>query len=107
MISTRESALRETSYPDSMKHIEMHNRGALLHITDAAFIFFVQLEVSCKRILKPQLIKTYKKEAVSVARKLVKTDCAVKRAWEAFIQTTITKEVEGMQCHVQFCYMQF
>ncbi len=69
-----------------MKHKEIHNRGALLHITDAVFIFYVQLEVSCKRILKPHLIKTYKKEAVSVARKLVKADCAVKRVWEALIQ---------------------
>ena len=67
MISTRESALRETAYPDSLKHIELHNRGALVHVTDAVFLFFVHLEICCKRILKADLITKHRKDAVSVA----------------------------------------
>lgn len=95
MISTRESVLRETAYPDSLKHIELHNRGALVHVTDAVFLFFVQLEICCKRILKKNLITMHNKDAVSVARNLMKNDFSVKRAWESMFQNKVTKAIGG------------
>lgn len=96
MISTRESVLRETAYPDSLKHIELHNRGALVHVTDAVFLFFVQLEICCKRILKKNLITMHNKDAVSVARNLMKNDFSVKRAWESMFQNKVTKAIGGI-----------
>lgn len=92
---SREEALRCTSYPETLEHIEFHNRGALQHVSDSVFLFFVELERNCQEIFTAETISKYQREGLKVARRMVINSCKVKVAWENLMVSIAHDEVAG------------
>lgn len=81
LLSSRDEAIRSTKIPETLQFIENHNRGALTHVCDNAYLFFVQLEKICHEKFSSDLIAKYQRDGLTVARKLVRDSPAVKIAW--------------------------
>ena len=92
---SREEALRCTRYPETLEHTEFHNRGALQHVPDSVFLFFVELERSCQEIFTAETIAKYQREGLKVARRMVINSCKVNVAWENLMVSIAHNENAG------------
>ena len=100
MIISRDEAIRKTKYPETLDHIEVHNRGALAHVSDVVFNFFVKLEKCCKKTFTNGIIEKYQSDGLKVARQLVKEELSLNLAWHDVIEQTIAAQ----QCEYQDSY---
>lgn len=96
LIIPREEALQRTEYPETLSHVEFHNRGGLAHVSDEVFQFFVQLEQCCKAKFKVEIIQKYQKDGLKFARDFVKGNDEMKLAWNAMAGNIFPKDTTEM-----------
>lgn len=80
-VTSRDEIVRSTSSPETLNHLEFHNRGGLTHIPDSVFLFFATIEKSCQEHFQTSLIGKYQRDGLKLARKKVKESSSVNLAW--------------------------